>query len=187
MQKGRPEEPPFPSRKRARSLLELDGSAGFLDLLLDLLGLVLGNTLLDGLRSAFDQRLRLAEAKAGDRADFLDHVDLLAAVAGENHVKFGLLFGGRSGSTAAGGSRASNRDRGRSGTPHFSSSALARSAASRTVNSESWSTSLVMSAISYSLVGHRPDCHALMKRTCLRRLPWPHRQRRPAPAVRPAR
>src|SRR4051794_17956554 len=32
-------------------------------------------------------------------------------------------------------------------TPHFSSSALARSAASRTVRSESWSTSLVMSAI----------------------------------------
>src|SRR5947209_1883128 len=36
-------------------------------------------------------------------------------------------------------------------TPHFSSSALARSAASRTVSSESWSTSLVMSAIFYSL------------------------------------
>src|SRR5689334_24435814 len=113
MQKGRPEEPPFPSRKRARSLLELDGSAGFLDLLLDLLGLVLGNTLLDGLRSAFDQRLRLAEAKTGDRADFLDHVDLLAAVAGENDVEFGLFFGrSRSGSAAA-GSR-SNRDRSRS-------------------------------------------------------------------------
>src|SRR5688572_23477791 len=38
-------------------------------------------------------------------------------------------------------------------TPHFSSSALASSAASRTVSSESWSTSLVMSAIVYSCAG----------------------------------
>src|SRR3954468_446679 len=38
-------------------------------------------------------------------------------------------------------------------TPHFSSSALARSAASRTVSSESWSTSLVMSAILILLGG----------------------------------
>src|SRR6185369_12491448 len=108
---------PLPSRpfilKTERSLLELDGAAGILDLLLDLLGLFLVDAFLDGLRSAFDQRLRLAEAKAGDRADFLDHVDLLAAVAGENDVELGLLFGSRSGSAAGGSSRARNRDRSR--------------------------------------------------------------------------
>src|SRR6478736_3059745 len=38
-------------------------------------------------------------------------------------------------------------------TPHFSSRALARSAASRTVSSESWSTSALMSAICNSLCG----------------------------------
>src|SRR5690242_14733258 len=41
-------------------------------------------------------------------------------------------------------------------TPHFSSRALARSAASRTVSSESWSTSELMSAICNSLVGPMP-------------------------------
>jgi hypothetical protein len=74
-EKGRPlAEPPLPSadasrrpRNLVRSLLQLDGSAGFLDLLLDLLGLVLVDAFLDRLWSAFDQRLRLAEAKAGDR------------------------------------------------------------------------------------------------------------------------
>src|SRR4029079_15627633 len=98
---------------RAARLLELDGAAGVLDLLLDLLGLFLVDAFLDRLGSAFDQRLRLAEAKAGDRADFLDHVDLLAAVAGQDDVELGLLFGrSRSGSAAA-GSRARNRDRSR--------------------------------------------------------------------------
>src|SRR5690349_14927270 len=83
--------------------LQLDGAASVLDLLLDLLGLVLVDAFLDRLGSAFNQRLRLAEAQAGDRADFLDHVDLLAAVAGEDHVELGLLFGrSRSGSAAAG-------------------------------------------------------------------------------------
>src|SRR3954454_21633219 len=88
----------------ARSL-QLDGAAGILDLLLELFGLFLVDAFLDGLGSALDQRLRLAEAKAGDRANFLDHVDLLAAVAGQDDVELGLLFGGRSGSCSGGGSR----------------------------------------------------------------------------------
>jgi hypothetical protein len=97
---------------RAARLLQLDGAAGVFNLLLDLFGFVLADAFLDRLRSALDQRLRLAEAKAGDRADFLDHVDLLAAVAGEDDVELGLLFlSGRSGGAAAG--RASNRDRSR--------------------------------------------------------------------------
>src|SRR5947209_15872162 len=42
---------------RTARLLQLDGAAGILDLLLDLLGFVLVDAFLDGLRSAFDQRL----------------------------------------------------------------------------------------------------------------------------------
>src|ERR1044071_5763338 len=95
MKKGGPEEPPFGSWSRRRSLLELDGAAGFLDLLLDLLGFVLVDAFLDRLRSGLDQSLRFAQTQAGDRADFLDHVDLLAAVAGQDDVEFGLLFSGR--------------------------------------------------------------------------------------------
>src|SRR5690348_3223421 len=97
---------------RTARLLEFHRAAGILDLLLDLLGLVLVDAFLDRLRGAFDQRLRLAEAEAGDRADFLDHVDLLATVAGENDVELGLLFGSRSSRGAAGG-RTGNRDRSR--------------------------------------------------------------------------
>ena len=77
---------------------------------LDLLGFVLVDAFLDGLRSAFDQRLGFAEAKTGDRADFLDHVDLLATVAGQDHVELGLLFSGRGSSgrsSRSGGNRSS--------------------------------------------------------------------------------
>src|SRR5436305_8966383 len=109
-----PEEPPFFDSQPSRRLLQFDGAAGILDLLLDLLGLFLVDAFLDGLGSALDQRLRLAEAKAGDRADFLDHVDLLAAVAGQDHVELGLLFGRSSSRCAAASSRSSrNRSRGR--------------------------------------------------------------------------
>ena len=55
-----------------------------------------------GLRRAFDERLGFAEAELGDGADFLDDVDLLATVAGEDHVEFGLLFSGRAGSGGSG-------------------------------------------------------------------------------------
>ena len=95
-----------------RELLEFDGAAGFLDLLLDLFGFRLGDAFLDRLRSAFDQRLGFAEAELGDGADFLDHVDLLAAVVDEDDVELGLLFLDRSrGGAAAGRSR--DRSRGR--------------------------------------------------------------------------
>src|SRR6185312_15047189 len=94
-------------------LLQLDGSAGVLDLLLDLLRLILVDAFLDGLGRAFDQRLGFAQTQAGDRADFLDHVDLLAAVAGQDHVELGLLFSRSRGSSAAAGGRTGNRDRSR--------------------------------------------------------------------------
>src|SRR4051794_18712681 len=93
---------------RFRSL-QFNSAAGLLDLLLDFLGLVLVDAFLDRLGSALDQGLRLAEAKTGDRPDLLDHVDLLAAVAGENNVELGLLFCSRSG-----GRRSSRCSRNRS-------------------------------------------------------------------------
>src|SRR5437868_8462384 len=102
------------SRRSSREdLLQLDGAAGFLDLLLDLLGLGLGDAFLDRLRRALDQRLGFAEAQLGDRADLLDHVDLLATVAGKDHVELGLLFSSRSGGAATGGRRSGNSRGGR--------------------------------------------------------------------------
>src|SRR5918994_5298264 len=101
-----------PSLARSkRSLLQLDGAAGILDLLLDLLGFGLVDAFLDRLRSAFDQRLGFAEAELGDRADLLDDVDLLAAVAGQDHVELGLLFGSR-GRRCSSGRSGGDRSRG---------------------------------------------------------------------------
>src|SRR2546430_4871871 len=114
MKKGGPSGAALPVLSKSRiTLLQLDGAAGILDLLLDLLGLVLVDAFLDRVGSARDQRLRLAEAKTGDHALFLDHVDLLAAVTGEDDVELGLLFGSRSsrtGSGRSGGNRSSGRD-----------------------------------------------------------------------------
>src|SRR4030095_16440488 len=90
------------TRARKKSLAQLDGAAGFLDLLLDLLGLRLGDTFLDGLGRTLDQRLSFAHATLRDRTLFFDHVDLLAAVAGEDDVELGLLLGNRFGGGAAG-------------------------------------------------------------------------------------
>ncbi len=73
-------------RLAALELLEFDGAAGSFDLLLDFFGFRLGNAFLDSLRSAFDQRLGFAEAQTGDGADFLDDVDLVATVAGQDDV-----------------------------------------------------------------------------------------------------
>src|SRR3546814_13797221 len=69
-----------PAKRPRTRLLEFDGRAGRFELLLDLFGFGLVGAFLDGLRSAFDQRLGFAEAQAGDGADFLDDVDLLAEI-----------------------------------------------------------------------------------------------------------
>src|SRR5208337_328781 len=92
----------------ACSLLELNLGADLLQSGLDLLGLVLGDAFLDGLRRAFDQILGLLEAERGDRADFLDDLDLLVADGGQDDGELGLLFdrsggGGRSGGHRHGG------------------------------------------------------------------------------------
>src|SRR5438034_10648814 len=95
-----------------RELLQFDRCAGLFELRLDLVGLFLGDALLDRLRSRVHEVLRLFEAEARHRTDDLDHLNLLAACPGEDDVEGGLLL--RRGSVAAGCS-AGGRDRDRSG------------------------------------------------------------------------
>src|SRR5215207_1152972 len=83
-----------------------DSRARIFKLLLDFCRLFLVDPFLDRLRRGLDEVFRLLEAERGDRADFLDHVDLLLADRGEDHVELGLLgrrIGGRR--RAAGGRR----------------------------------------------------------------------------------
>ena len=58
-----------------------------------------------------DDGLRLLEAEAGDRADDLDHLDLLLARGVEDDVELRLLLGSRRLATAAAGRRSGRRDR----------------------------------------------------------------------------
>src|SRR5262249_37869684 len=74
------------------SSLDLDRRADGLELLLRLVGLLLGDLLEDGLRGAVDQVLRLLEPEARERADLLDDLDLLVSGRGEDHVELGLLL-----------------------------------------------------------------------------------------------
>src|ERR1700761_5617500 len=80
-------------RSNNPGLLELNLGAGLLELGLDLVGLVLVDAFLDGLRRAFDEVLGFLEAKAGDGADFLDDLDLLVAGSGQNDRELGLFLG----------------------------------------------------------------------------------------------
>src|ERR1700742_989498 len=87
-------------RSNNPGLLELNLGAGLLELGLDLVGLVLVDAFLDGLRSAFDQVLGFLEAKTGDGADFLDDLDLLVAGGSQNDRDLGLFSRRSSGSPA---------------------------------------------------------------------------------------
>ena len=73
-------------------LFEFDRSASAFKFGLDFLGIRLGNTFLDRLGSTFNQILGFFQAKTGDGANFLDHVDLLLAIGHQNHRKLGLFF-----------------------------------------------------------------------------------------------
>ena len=84
-------------------LLEGNGGAGSLELLLGLLGSFLGGAFEDSLRCAVNQVLGFLEAEGGDGADFLDHCDLLVAGSFEDDVEVGLLFSFFSGSATGGG------------------------------------------------------------------------------------
>src|SRR5207244_1590805 len=97
----------------ARVLLELDRGAGLFELRLDRVRLVLGDALLDRLGSRVDEVLGLLEAEPGDRADDLDHLDLLGTRPGEDDVERRLLL--RLGARIATGDSATRGDRDRSG------------------------------------------------------------------------
>src|SRR5207248_10610296 len=95
------------SARKWRSLLQLDRRAGLLELGLELVSLVALDPLLHGLGRLVDERLGLLEPEAGRRADDLDHLDLLVAGTGQEHVEGGLLLG--LGATAVGARPARRR------------------------------------------------------------------------------
>ena len=77
--------------KNQAKLLDFDLGASFFELLLDLLGLVLGNRFLERLRSGFDKILGLLETETGEFADDLDDADLLRGIeTGEDAAAFML-------------------------------------------------------------------------------------------------
>src|SRR6185503_2660686 len=78
--------------KGSTTLLQLDAPACLFELGLELLGLVLGDALLDRAGGAVDEVLGLLETEAGRRADDLDHLDLLVAGGREDDVERVLLL-----------------------------------------------------------------------------------------------
>src|SRR5579883_2147435 len=102
--------PPF-GKKLAAGLPYFDRGAGVFKLLLDLFCFFLVNPLFNRLGGRLDKILGLLEPEARNRADFLDHIDLLVADGGQNNVEFGLFGGGP-------GRRHRHR-RGRRDTPFF--------------------------------------------------------------------
>src|SRR5690606_35874921 len=74
----------------ATTSLQFDGRSSGLELLLDLGRLVLADACLDGLGRSFDEIFGFFEAEAGDRAHFLDDVDLLLSGSGEDDVELRL-------------------------------------------------------------------------------------------------
>ena len=85
-------------------LLDLDLRAGFLELLLEGLGIVLGDAFLDGLGSGLDKALGLGKTQTGELADDLDDLDLRSGVeTGEDDVELGLLLSSGSSSASSGG------------------------------------------------------------------------------------
>src|SRR6266700_4820017 len=100
---GAPADPSGPGR-RSRRLLQFDDGALRFELLLDFLGFLLGHAFLHHARGALDQVLRFLQAEAGDRADLLDHLNLLLAPRLEDDGEL-RLFLGRGGGGGSGGGR----------------------------------------------------------------------------------
>src|SRR5213592_798508 len=101
-------------RPGLEGLLDLDRAASFLELSLDRVGLLAGDALLDRARCPVDEILRLLEAEIRDRADDLDHLDLLVAGGREDDIELGLLLA-RGSVAARGRSCAGGGHRDRSG------------------------------------------------------------------------
>src|SRR5690606_8250537 len=101
---GPPKNTAGPRQARARVLRagdpggpgsgELDGRAVLLEGLLELLRVLLGDALLDGLGGPVHQVLGLLQAQTGRLADDLDDLDLLVARGLEDDVEGRLLLGG---------------------------------------------------------------------------------------------
>lgn len=109
-------------------LLDLDLRASLFELLLEVLGILLGHALLQSLRSGLDESLGLGQAQTGDLADSLDDLDLGSSVeTGEDDVELGLLLGSGAAPPAAGAAIAAAE------TPNSSSRAWTSSESSRTV------------------------------------------------------
>src|ERR1019366_6569963 len=89
--------------------------AGLLQFLLELVGLLALDALLDRLGGLVDERLGLFQPEPGGGAHDLDHLDLLVARLGEDHVEGALLFGRLAAAVAptAGPGRSRARTRGR--------------------------------------------------------------------------
>ena len=84
-------------------LLKLNFSTCLLELALDLLSLFLGNTLLNGLRSAVNECLSVTQRKACNLLDNLDNLELGLASALQDHVERRLLGGSGLASACSGG------------------------------------------------------------------------------------
>ena len=85
-----------PAGPPTRAYLSSTVPAGPLEGRLGLLGVVLADPLEHRLRCAVDQVLGLLQAEAGERADLLDHLDLLVAGRGQDDVELDLLLVGGS-------------------------------------------------------------------------------------------
>ncbi len=72
-------------------LLELNFCTCLLELALDLLGLLLGNTLLDGLRSTVNECLGITQRQAGDILNGLDNLELSLTGVLQDNVERRLL------------------------------------------------------------------------------------------------
>src|SRR5829696_8724455 len=107
-----------PGIPAAATLLDFDLGALLLEGCLDLVGLVPGDAVLDGLRCRVDEVLGLLETEPGELADDLDDGDLVRADLGEDGGELGLLLlgrGGRSGGTTGGRGGAREGDGGGGG------------------------------------------------------------------------
>src|SRR5437870_5338132 len=83
------------SRNVAGPLLQFDGRALGFELLLDVLGFLLGPVFLHGAGRALHHVLGLLQAEVGDRPDLFDNLDLLLPGALEDDRELGLFLGGR--------------------------------------------------------------------------------------------
>src|SRR5689334_3057015 len=93
-------------------LLDLDLGTLLLESSLDLVGLVLGDALLDRLGGRVNEILRLLETQAGQLAHDLDDRDLVGADVGQHCAELALLLSTGSGRGATGSTTGGRRSSG---------------------------------------------------------------------------